>query len=194
MKNKCIFLDRDGTIIVYKELLHKKEDVVLLEKAAEAIRLINHYGYLAIVVTNQPVVARNLCSFEEMWEINRRMEELLAQKGAYLDDIFACPHHPDRGFPGENKAYKIKCECRKPGIGMIKEATNKYNIDLKKSYLIGDTTTDIMTGKNAGLKTILVQTGLGGKDGRYGVEPDLIADTLLDAVHEILGKGDKNEF
>lgn len=194
MKNKCIFLDRDGTIIVYKELLHKKEDVVLLEKAAEAIRLINDHGFLAIVVTNQPVVARNLCSLEEMWAINRRMEELLAQKGAYLDDIFACPHHPDRGFPGENKAYKIKCECRKPGIGMIKEATNKYNIDLKKSYLIGDTTTDIMTGKNAGLKTILVQTGLGGKDGRYGVEPDLIADTLLDAVHEILGKGDKNEF
>lgn len=192
MKNKCIFLDRDGTIIVYKELLHKKEDVVLLEKAAEAIRLINHYGYLAIVVTNQPVVARNLCSFEEMWEINRRMEELLAQKGAYLDDIFACPHHPDRGFPGENKAYKIKCECRKPGIGMIKEATNKYNIDLKKSYLIGDTTTDIMTGKNAGLKTILVQTGLGGQDGKYNVEADYKVPDLYKAVTKIILKGEMN--
>lgn len=192
MKNKCIFLDRDGTIIVYKELLHKKEDVVLLEKAAEAIRLINDHGFLAIVVTNQPVVARNLCSFEEMWEINRRMEELLAQKGAYLDDIFACPHHPDRGFPGENKAYKIKCECRKPGIGMIKEATNKYNIDLKKSYLIGDTTTDIMTGKNAGLKTILVQTGLGGQDGKYNVEADYKVPDLYKAVTKIILKGEMN--
>lgn len=192
MKNKCIFLDRDGTIIVYKELLHKKEDVVLLEKAAEAIRLINDHGFLAIVVTNQPVVARNLCSLEEMWAINRRMEELLAAEDAYLDDIFACPHHPDRGFPGENKAYKIKCECRKPGIGMIKEATNKYNIDLKKSYLIGDTTTDIMTGKNAGLKTILVQTGLGGQDGKYNVEADYKVPDLYKAVTKIILKGEMN--
>lgn len=186
MKNKCIFLDRDGTIIVYKKLLHKKEDVVILEKAAEAIRLINHHGYLAIVVTNQPVVARNLCSFEEMWEINHRMEELLAQQGAYLDDIFACPHHPDGGFPEENKEYKIKCECRKPGIGMIKEATKKYNIDLEKSYLIGDTTTDIMTGKNAGLMTVLVKTGLAGKDRIFDVDPEFLAEDFKGAVDLIM--------
>lgn len=190
MKNKCIFLDRDGTIIVYKELLHKKEDVVLLEKAAEAIRLINDHGFLAIVVTNQPVVARNLCSLEEMWAINRRMEELLAAEDAYLDDIFACPHHPDRGFPGENKAYKIKCECRKPGIGMIKEAAKKHNIDLAKSYLIGDTTIDIMTGKNAGLKTVLVKTGLGGRDNSFQVEPDYLAENLKGAVEIIMSKGE----
>lgn len=186
MKNKCIFLDRDGTIVVYKKLLHKKEDIVLLDDATDAIKLINQHEYLAIVVTNQPVVARNLCSYEEMWEINKRMEELLAQKGAYLDDIFVCPHHPDRGFPEENKKYKIKCECRKPGIGLIIEATKKYNIDLENSYLIGDTTTDLMAGKNAGLKTVLVKTGLGGRDGIYNVKADYVVKDLWEATSKII--------
>lgn len=186
MKNKCIFLDRDGTINVYKKLLHKKEDFILIENVAKAIKLINKSDYLAIVVTNQPVVARNLCSFEYMWEINRYMEKLLTIYGAYLDDIFACPHHPDRGYPEENKKYKIKCNCRKPDIGMILEAKKKYHIDLSSSYIVGDTTIDIMTGKNAGLRTVLVKTGLCGKDGKFNVKSDFVVKDLLEGVKMIL--------
>ena len=107
-------------------------------------------------MSNQPVVARNLCTFGRGTEINNKLEELLDKaNGAYLDDIFMCPHHLDRGYPEENKEYKIVCDCRKPKIGMIKEAAKTHNIDLTKSYIIGDTTIDIMTGINAGLKTTL---------------------------------------
>ena len=188
-KNKCIFLDRDGTINVYKCLLHNKDDLVLEEKAAEAIKMINNSEYLCIVVSNQPVVARNLCTLEEVWNINKRLKELLyKESGAYLDDIFICPHHPDKGYPGENKQYKIVCDCRKPKIGMIKEAAKKYNIDLSKSYIVGDTTIDIMTGINAGLKTILVKTGLGGSDKEFEVRADYVVKDLLEAVKLIIGR------
>ena len=191
MKNKCIFLDRDGTINVYKNLLHKKEDFILLDNAAEAIQMINESDYLSIVVTNQPVVARNLCSFDYMWGINRKMEELLAKQGAYLDDIFVCPHHPDQGYPEENKEYKKKCNCRKPGIGLIEKAVMKHHIDLTKSYIIGDTTVDIKTGINAGLRTVLVKTGLKGEDGKFNVMPDFVSDDLKAAVEFVLTKASK---
>ena len=193
-KNKCIFLDRDGTINVYKCLLHNKDDLILEEKAAEAIKMINDSEYLCIVVSNQPVVARNLCTLDEAWEINKKLEELLAKaNGSYLDDIFICPHHPDRGYPEENKEYKIICDCRKPKIGMIKEAEKKHNIDLSKSYIVGDTTIDVMTGINAGLKTILVKTGLGGTDNKYDVKADYVAKDLLEAVKIIYKKECNNE-
>jgi len=186
-KNKCIFLDRDGTINVYKCLIHRKEDIELELYASEAIKRINDSEYLCIVVSNQPVVARNLCSIEEAWEINRELEKLLkSANGAYLDDIYICPHHPDKGYPEENVEYKIDCNCRKPKIGMILDAARKYQIDLAQSYIIGDTTIDIMTGKNAGLKTILLQTGLAGSDKSYEVKPDFTAKNLLTAVDLIL--------
>lgn len=190
-KNKCIFLDRDGTINVYKCLLHNKDDLILEERAAEAIKMINNSQYLCIVVSNQPVVARNLCTLKDAWEINKKLIELLDKaNGAYLDDIFICPHHPDRGYPEENKEYKIICNCRKPKIGMIEQAAKKHNIDLSKSYIVGDTSIDIMTGINAGLKTILVKTGLGGTDNKYDVKADYVAKDLLDAMSLILW-GDK---
>lgn len=183
---KCIFLDRDGTINVYKGLLSKAEDLELEKYVAEAIRLINESEYLCIVVTNQPVVARNLCTLEEIHMINDKLKHLLAEQDAYIDDIYLCPHHPDKGYPEENPKYKIVCDCRKPNIGMIEQAKRKYDIDLDNSYIIGDTTIDIQTGKNAGLKTILLKTGLGGRDGRYDVKPDYIAANLLEAVKKII--------
>lgn len=189
MKSKCIFLDRDGTINVYKKLLHDVKDMELIEGAAKAIKLINDSEYLCIVVTNQPVVARNICSIDDVFLINKEMEKLLAEENAKLDDIFICPHHPDKGYPEENPKYKIKCNCRKPNIGMIKEAEKLYNIDLSQSYIIGDSTIDIMTGKNARLKTILVKTGLAGIDGEYDVKPDIIAENLLKAIEKLLKEG-----
>lgn len=189
MKKGCIFLDRDGTINVYKKLLHDVKDMKIIDGSAKAIKLINDSDYLCIVISNQPVVARNLCSIDDVFKINKEMERLLAKKNAYLDDIFICPHHPDKGYPEENRKYKIKCNCRKPNIGMIERAEKMYNIDLSKSYIIGDSTVDIMTGKNAGLKTVLVKTGLAGLDNEYNITPNIIVEDLLEAVYKILKEG-----
>ncbi len=185
-KQKCIFLDRDGTVNKYVGLVDCPDQIELYPGVAEAIRLINSSGYLAIIVTNQPVVARGMCSEEDVRNINARLETLLGSEGAYLDDIIFCPHHPDKGYPEENPDYKIKCNCRKPDIGMINEMRKKYNIDLSSSYMVGDTTTDIQTGINAGLHTILVRTGEAGNDGKYCIKAEKEASDLLGAVKTIL--------
>ena len=155
-KQKAIFLDRDGTINKYVGFLRKIDDFVLLDGAAEAIKLINESGYLAIVVTNQPVIARGEVSLAELQEIHNKMETLLGQQGAYVDDIFYCPHHPHRGYKGERPEYKIECECRKPKPGLLLAAADKYNIDLSESWMIGDGDTDIEAGLNAGCKAVKV--------------------------------------
>lgn len=185
-KQKCIFIDRDGTLNQYRGLVYKEEDFELESCAAEAIRKINQSGWLGIVATNQPVVARGLCEIEDVENIHRKMATLLGQEGAYLDDVLFCPHHPDKGYPEENPAYKIPCECRKPKIGMITRAAEKYNIDLSASWMVGDTTMDIQTGVNAGMRTALVLTGEAGKDQKYDVKPDLVCRDLLEAVEKIL--------
>lgn len=185
-KQKAVFIDRDGTINKYNGLIYKEEDLVLEENAAVAIRRINEAGYLAICVTNQPVVARGLCEIEDVENIHNKLETLLGNEGAYLDDIIFCPHHPDKGYPEENPLYKIKCSCRKPASGMIDKMVDTYNIDLQKSYMIGDSTVDIMTGVNAGLRTILVKTGQAGADGKYDVKADLEVESLLDAIDKII--------
>ena len=151
------------------------------------IAKINASFYLTIVATNQPVIARGEVTFSKLEEIHMKMETELGKDGAYLDDIFYCPHHPHKGYEGEIEALKIDCECRKPKIGMLKQAAEKYNIDLSQSWYIGDTTMDVQTGKNAGLRTILVHTGEGGKDGKYEATPDYIAEDLLSAINIILG-------
>lgn len=185
-KQKCVFLDRDGTINQYNGLISKDEDLILEDFSVDAIKHINESGYLAIVITNQPVVARGLCSIIEVENINNKMKTILGEKGAYLDDVLYCPHHPDKGYPEENPEYKIKCTCRKPNTGLIQKCIEKYNIDVTQSYFIGDTTVDIQTGKNAGMKTVLVQTGEAGKDNKYIVEADWIADNLYEAVRKII--------
>lgn len=187
-KQKCIFLDRDGTINQYRNFVYKEEDFELEDCAVEAIRKINKSGYLAVVVTNQPSVARGLCEIEDIVNIHNKLATLLGREGVFLDDILFCPHHPDKGFPEENPIYKIPCDCRKPKTGMIMKAAEKYNIDLENSWMIGDTTMDLQTGVNAGLHTALVLTGAAGKDGKYDVQPELVGENLLDAVERILGE------
>ena len=155
-KQKAIFLDRDGTINKYVGFLTDINEFELLDGVTEAIKMINESGYLAIVVTNQPVIARGEVSVEELQEIHNKMETLLGQAGAYIDDIFYCPHHPHKGYEGERPEYKIECECRKPKPGMLLAAAEKYNIDLSESWMIGDGENDIEAGKNAGCKVCAV--------------------------------------
>lgn len=188
-KQKCIFLDRDGTINRFAGLIKNADQIELEPGAAEAIRLINESGYLAIVITNQPVIARGECTYAELDRIHNRIETLLGQECAYIDGLYFCPHHPDSGFKGEITDLKINCDCRKPKTGMIKAAEKDYNADLINSWFVGDTTTDVMTGKNAGMRTIMLRNGNPQKD-QYDATPDAIADDILDAIRMILsGEG-----
>ena len=185
-KQKCIFLDRDGTINIHKGLIVNPDEIELEKNVAQAIKQINSSEFITIIITNQPQVARGLCSIEDIENINKRLKTILGEQGAYVEDIYFCPHHPDKGYPEENKNYKIKCKCRKPGIELIEKAVLKYNIDLKNSWFIGDTTIDIQTGINAGMKTILLNTGEGGRDGKYDVVSDYMCDDILEAVNMII--------
>lgn len=170
-KQKAIFLDRDGTINAEVGLISKPDQLTLLPDAAAAIKLINSSEYLAIVVTNQSVVARGMCSIEDVNYIHAKLETLLGEQGAYLNDIFFCPHHQDRGYPEENKEYKIDCNCRKPKPGLLLKAAEQYNIDLSKSWIIGDSEKDRQAGISAGVKPILIPND---------------AENLLSAVRKIL--------
>lgn len=179
-KQKAIFLDRDGTINKLVGFLTDIDKFELAPKAADAIKIINNSGYLAIVITNQPVIARGEVTIPELNEIHHKMETLLGAEGAYLDGIYYCPHHPDSGFEGEVKELKIVCDCRKPKPGMILKAARDFNIDLSQSWMIGDSRNDILCGKNAGCHT-----------GYLGNFEDVVSDirgkNLYDCVSQILG-------
>jgi len=170
-KQKAIFLDRDGTINRYVGFLRDIRAFELLPGVSEAIRKINSSGYLAIVITNQPVVARGEVSIEELSLIHDKMETLLGKDGAYLDGIYVCPHHPDRGFEGEVPELKIDCDCRKPKPGLLFKAAQDFNIDLSESWMIGDSKIDVQAGKNAGCHTALI--------GTEDFQQDMTVDSLL---------------
>lgn len=159
-KQKAIFLDRDGTINKYVGFLTNPEQFELLPGVAEAIKMINKSGYLAIVVTNQPVIARGDCTWEELQQIHDKMETELGKEGAFLDAIYICPHHKDKGFEGERPEYKFDCECRKPKPGLLLHAAKDFNIDVAHSYMIGDSFIDEETGKNAGCKKTILLSGV----------------------------------
>jgi mannose-1-phosphate guanylyltransferase / phosphomannomutase len=159
-----------------------------LPGVARAIHELNHNGWRTVVVTNQPVIAKGFCDEAGLQKIHNKLETLLGREHAYLDRIYFCPHHPEKGFPGERPELKMDCDCRKPKIGMIQKAAAELNIDLSQSWLIGDTTTDLQTAKNAGLKSILVRTGSAGRDGKFDAAPDFVADKLLDAVRLLLAQ------
>lgn len=189
---RAVFLDRDGVICVEKNLLHKKEELELILLAGEAIKLLNDAGYLVIVVTNQPVVARGLCTIAELEGINNYLKSLLQQKGAKLDQIYYCPHHPNPqkgriGENGPNQEYVKECVCRKPKPGMILMAQKDFGIeDLSQCYMIGDKTSDIKSGYNAGCRTILVESDR--LDPFYDAVPDFHAKDLYHAVKDIVLK------
>ena len=155
-RQRAVFLDRDGVLNKYVGYVRREEELELLPGAAEAVRRINKSGYLAILVTNQPVVARGEVSFEKLEIIHNKLETLLGRGGAFLDAIYVCPHHPDKGFPGEIASLKVDCECRKPKPGLLMQAAKRFNIDLAASWMVGDSERDIEAGKRAGTKTALI--------------------------------------
>jgi len=162
------------------------EKLELLPKVAKAIHELNHNGIRVVVISNQPIVAKGFCREADVQAVHNKLETLLGKEHAFLDRIYYCPHHPEKGFKGERAELKIECDCRKPAIGMIQHAVRDLNIDLSRSWLVGDTTTDLQTAKNAGVKSILVRTGYAGKDGKHGTQPDHVCDNLNEAVAVVL--------
>lgn len=177
-RQRAIFLDRDGTINKYVGFLRNAEEFELMPGVAEAIRKINRSGYLAIVVTNQPVIARGEVTRSQLDEIHNKMETLLGNKGAYVDAIYYCPHHPHGGYNGEIPGLKTECDCRKPKPGMLWQAARDYNIDLSASWMVGDSQNDVMAGKNAGCRTALL--------GTEEIGQDITEDGLLGFVNRVL--------
>ena len=163
-RQRAVFLDRDGTINKYVGFLRDIDDFELEAGAAQAVKLINGSGSLAIVATNQPVIARGEVTFGELSEIHNKMETLLGREGAYLDGIYFCPHHPHKGYEGEIPELKFDCECRKPKAGMLLKAAEELNIDLSRSWMVGDGENDILAGKAAGCRTALIGEGDFGQD------------------------------
>ncbi len=167
-KQKAIFLDRDGTINKYKGYVTSPKQLELINSSAEAIKKINRSGYLAIIITNQPQLAMGRITYAVLDEIHAKLDSLLGEEGAYVDALYFCPHHPDSGFAGEVKELKIKCDCRKPSGGLIKKAAEDFNIDLSRSFMVGDSESDVLAGIDAGCTPILVA----GSDSTLGI-PDV---------------------
>ena len=173
MKQKAIFIDRDGTLVEEVNFLHRVEDLRYFSFTDEAIKLLKAHDFLVIVVTNQSGIGRGIYTENEMHNIHAQIQTDLTAK---LDAFYFCPHLPDEG-----------CACRKPNLGMIEAACADFSIDLENSWMIGDKAIDAETGFNASLKTALVLTGYGNIDvEKLAQKPDLIAENLLEAVKEII--------
>lgn len=182
-----VFLDRDGTVNEEVGYLYEAKKLTLISGAARAIRRLNVFGLPVVCVSNQSGVARGYFSIDSVYEVNQKLEKLLAAEGAYLDRIYFCPHHPTEGqYP-----YRVNCDCRKPGSGMLEKAADELEIDLERSFLIGDRLSDIQTAQNAGLKAILVLTGYGRSElenikNQTSLHPDYICEDISAAVDWIL--------
>jgi D,D-heptose 1,7-bisphosphate phosphatase len=182
----AVFLDRDGVLNVDDERAVTADTMQLLPGVAEAIRRINRSEHLAVVVTNQPAIAKGFITEAELAAAHARLETLLGAEHAFVDRIYHCPHHPEKGFEGERPELKIDCTCRKPLPGMLLAAAADLNVDLSRSVMIGDRTVDIQAGADAGCKTVLVRTGTGGIDNRHLAKPDFICRDLVEAVALVL--------
>ncbi|NLV91779.1 MAG: HAD family hydrolase [Firmicutes bacterium] len=184
---RAVFMDRDGTITKEVGYVNHPSRLELLPNSAEAIRLLNQHGLLAIVATNQAGVARGYFPEERIHQTHQRLEDLLAAEGAKLDAIYYCPHHPRVG----EGSYRQECQCRKPNPGMLLQAQEELDVDLSRSYMIGDKITDVEVAHRVGAKGIFVLTGYGLGSYEYErdswtVKPDYICDDLLAAVQWIL--------
>jgi D-glycero-D-manno-heptose 1,7-bisphosphate phosphatase len=183
---KALFLDRDGTIIIEKDHLGDPEAVELIPGSAGAIRDALKAGFMILVVTNQSGIGRGLFTEDDMHSVNKRVRGLVARAGGAIHGFYFCPHHPEEA----RGAYRIRCDCRKPATGMLKQAGRDFGVDLGASVIVGDKASDIHMGKRAGLKTILVLTGYGrSESAKPGIVPDHVADDLRGAVDWLLDGG-----
>ena len=182
----AIFLDRDGTLCAEKGHLRTPEDLEIFPGVGSTLRALRHAGFRLVVLTNQPVIARGEATEQEVAAVHRKLAWEIGKEGAFLDAIYLCPHHPDRGFPGERVELKTNCQCRKPGTKMVEQAVHDLGIDAANSWMIGDRSGDIEMARRAGLRSVLVRTGAGGSDSKFSATPDHVVDDLAAAAAIIL--------
>jgi mannose-1-phosphate guanylyltransferase/phosphomannomutase len=180
-KRPAVFLDRDGVLIRHVDNLSRLEDVELLPDVGKAVAAINGSDYLAVVVTNQPMIAKGFLTAAGLDAIHKKMETLLGREHAFVDAIYYCPHHPDSGFSGEVRHLKGPCACRKPNPGMLLQAAQEWNIDLEHSWMVGDGERDLIAGKRAGCTTVHLH---GEKS--TSAWADHSAASLLECVNAVL--------
>lgn len=180
---RAVFLDRDGTVNVEKEYLHRPEEFEFVSGTAEAIGILKGAGYLVVVVTNQSGVARGFYGEEDVELLHRHMDELLAVCGTSVDGYYYCPHHPEKGVG----RYRIDCDCRKPLPGMLLQAAADLGIDLADSWMIGDKLADVEAGIAAGCRPVMVKTGYGASEAALLPEGVPVYADLLSAARAIAG-------
>jgi D-glycero-D-manno-heptose 1,7-bisphosphate phosphatase len=183
MPREAVFLDRDGTLIEEVNYLASPEQVRLLPGAAQAVRRLNDAGVLVVVVTNQAGVARGYFPESRVTEVHERLSLLLGEHGAKIDAFYHCPHHPTEGVG----VYRVACDCRKPKPGLLLTAAREWDIDLARSWMIGDKPSDAEAGAAAGCRTLLVRTGHGkGLPASADAVDDLAAAVLsvVRSLHE----------
>jgi histidinol-phosphate phosphatase family protein len=178
-RNRAVFLDRDGVVIEEVDYLSRPEQLQLIPGAARAIVRLRRAGFKVVLVTNQSGVARGYLALKTLREVHRLLMRRLAVRGAKFDGLHYCPHLP-------TQAGGKGCACRKPRLGMIEKARRRFHIDLSRSYLVGDTTTDMLTAKRAGCTAVLVRTGKAGRDKVYAAEPDRTCRDIASAADWIL--------
>jgi len=186
LKQRAVFLDRDGVLIEERGDSVRQDNARLLPGVAAAITKLNKSDYLPIAVTNQPGIAKGFLTFAEVDDTHKRIDMLLGVEHAYVLAYLVCPHHPQGGFEGEVASLKIDCDCRKPKPGLLLQAAERFNIDLALSYMIGDRTVDIEAGRAAGTRTVGVRTGYACADGILPLTPDAMCDNLEAAIDLIL--------
>jgi len=186
VRQQAVFTDRDGTLNVKRDYVRTPDELELIDGVAPAIRRLNEAEYRVVVATNQPVVARGECSFAGLRQVHAKLETELGRGGAFVDRIMFCPHHPDRGFAGEVPDLKIACACRKPGTALVETAARDLNIDLERSWFIGDSAADILAARRAGLRSVLVGPDGPLREAALAASPDFAVRDFAAAVHFIL--------
>ena len=186
MSSGAVFLDRDGTINYEVTYLATVDQLELINGAGQGIHDLNRAGLKTVVITNQSAIARGFLTEETLHNIHDNLHDQLRLHDATLDAIYYCPHHPTAGTP----PYRRKCSCRKPNPGMLQQAAEELNIDLTRSYVVGDKVSDLEVGMRAGCKSILVRTGYGSEVEEdltsLTLQPTYVADDLREAASWIL--------
>ena len=190
MSFPCLFMDRDGVLLEHVHHLRSPDEVRLITAASTAIARLNQHQVLAVVVTNQSVVARGLCTEDQLRTIHDKMNELLCSEGARLDGLYYCCHYPPDRLSKGSTDYFVDCECRKPKRGLIDRAVKDLRIDLGRSALVGDSTTDLETARRVRIPGILTTTGYAGRDRHYDLTPDERVSNLNQAVTWFLRRVD----
>ena len=185
MSRRAVLLDRDGTLIEEAGYLDRLERLILYPYTIDAVRVLNRAGFAVVVITNQAGIARGLVEESFVGEAHRYMAARLEAGGARVDAFYYCPHYPN----GSVQPYAHACDCRKPQAGLLRRAQEDLDLDLTRSFMVGDRWHDVQAGQAVGACGVLLRSGMGrSEEGKPlpGLVPDAVADTLIDAAAWIL--------